>query len=280
MNKYTQCETKEAQKLYRIGVFSQINRITVKALRYYDDIDLLKPEYVDESTGYRYYTSSQLPQLHRILALRDMDFSIDEIKQIFKGVSEEQFLKKKKAEFLLAIADMNKKVAYIEGYLAGEYLSGAYQVVMKSLPPVTIASMKVHLSSYDTLFEYMPKMGHQMELAGCTCSEPSYCFTMYFDEEYRERDIHAEICEAVTQLKEDQHDLCFKQLPAVEMAACTLHKGPYDKLPQAYSAIVTFIEESGYEIIGYQRESYIDGVWNKDCEEDWLTEIQFPVRKR
>ena len=48
------------QKLYKIGMFAQMNRVTIKALRHYDDIGLLKPEYVDEINGYRYYTSAQL----------------------------------------------------------------------------------------------------------------------------------------------------------------------------------------------------------------------------
>lgn len=119
----------------------------------------------------------------------------------------------------------------------------------------------------------------KMEKAGCECAIPEYCFTIYYDEEYRESDIHAEICEAITEKPEDTELVQFKVLPAVDMAACVLHKGPYYTLPQAYGAIVQFIEESGYEIIGYQRESYIDGIWNKDTEDEWLTEIQFPVRK-
>ncbi|MFR5526597.1 MAG: GyrI-like domain-containing protein, partial [[Clostridium] innocuum] len=95
----------------------------------------------------------------------------------------------------------------------------------------------------------------------------------------RDQDVDAEICEAVTEMKEDRGDLKFRELPAVELAACVMHKGSYRTLPLAYRAVVSFIEDSGYEIIGHQRESYIDGIWNKDSEEDWLTEIQFPVRR-
>ena len=102
---------------------------------------------------------------------------------------------------------------------------------------------------------------------------------MYYDDEYREQDVDAEICEAVTEMKEDRGDLKFRELPAVELAACVMHKGAYRTLPLAYRAIVSFIEDNGYEMIGHQREAYIDGIWNKDSEDDWLTEIQFPVHK-
>ena len=65
--------------MYRIGMFSKINKVTVKTLRYYDEVGLLIPAYVDEENGYRYYTSNQLPIIHKIKALRQMGFTIDEI---------------------------------------------------------------------------------------------------------------------------------------------------------------------------------------------------------
>lgn len=272
-------ECKEPQKLYKIGMFSQMNRITVKTLRYYDDIGILKPESVDEINGYRYYTSTQLPRLHKILSLREIGFSIGEIKDILQGTSEEAMLLKKKSFLLKELSEISKKIGCIEGYLSGTCLDSEYHVITKAIPEVIVASVRVHLEGYEQLFDKMPEMGLEMEKAGCECQDPPYCFTIYYDEEYREGDVHAEICEAVTCLKEDRGEVTFKVLPEIPLAACVLHKGPYEKLPKAYSAVVQFIEESGYEIIGYQREYYIDGIWNKDTEEEWLTEIQFPVRK-
>lgn len=278
-NEYSSCQTNVAVKLYKIGLFSQMNRLTVKTLRYYDDIDLLKPEYVDEVNGYRYYTSAQLPTLHKILSLRDMGLSILEVKDVLNGLSEENVLLKKKSHLLKDMAELNRKLACIEGYLSGDCLDSHYRMVMKSLPEVTVASMRVHLSSYEDLFYKMPEMGHEMEKCGCECALPEYCYTTYFDDGYKEYDVDADICEAVTELKEGTDKVKFKVVAEVELAACTLHLGPYYRLPQAYSAIVKFIEESGYEIIGHIRESYIDGIWNKDTDEEWLTEIQIPVRK-
>ena len=273
------CDQKEAQKLYKIGVFSQMNRVTIKTLRYYDQIGLLEPEYVDEISGYRYYTSGQLPHLHKILSLREMGFTIEEIKQVMEGKPEEHLLLSKKSELLKCIAETTGKIARIEGYLAGDCLAEDYRIITKSLPEVIIASMHVYLENYEELFKKMPIMGLEMEKAGCECAEPDYCFTIYYDEEYKESDVDAEICQAVKEIKEESSHIRFRVLPAVDLAACVLHKGPYSNLPLAYTAIVKYIEESGYEIIGHQRESYIDGVWNKDDEKDWLTEIQFPIRK-
>ena len=63
-------------------------------------------------------------------------------------------------------------------------------------------------------------------------------------------------------------------------AVCIYHKGAYDNLRDSYNKILKYIEDNEYEIIDNVRECYIDGCWNKDDENDYLTEIQFPVRKK
>jgi DNA-binding transcriptional MerR regulator len=65
--------------VFRIGDFSRLSLVSVKALRYYDELGLLKPARVDEFTGYRYYAASQLTRLNRVLALKDMGLSLEQI---------------------------------------------------------------------------------------------------------------------------------------------------------------------------------------------------------
>ena len=139
--------------------------------------------------------------------------------------------------------------------------------------------MKKRIESYDNLFTLMPEMGAEMELLGCTCAEPEYCFTHYLEPGYKEEGILVEICEAVTEKKTDSTKVTFQVFPEVSMAACIFHKGSYDTLHKSYASLLNYIEENGYEICGNIRESYIDGVWNKDTADQWLTEIQIPVRK-
>ena len=67
-------------------------------------------------------------------------------------------------------------------------------------------------------------------------------------------------------------------MPKVPKAACIFHKGSYNELHKSYAMLLSYIEENNYEICGNIRESYIDGVWNKETEQEWLTEIQIPVR--
>lgn len=279
MKEQYHCERKENTVLYKIGLFSQMNKITIKALRHYDDIGLLKPVHVDEHNGYRYYTSEQLPALHQILALRQMGFTLEEIKRVQNGMSEEELLLKKKSELIKKIAEETMKLSQVECYLLQKDVNRDYHVVLKELPEVIVASMRRKISNYSALFDIVPPMGAEMERLGCVCAVPEYCFTIYNDGEYKEADIDVEVCEAVTEKKKDSDMLTFKTVEKVETAACVLHKGSYEGFPKAYGAVLKWVEENGFEIIDKPRESYIDGVWNKDSEEDWLTEIQFPVRK-
>jgi DNA-binding transcriptional MerR regulator len=71
--------------MLKIGDFSRLSQVSVKTLRYYDEVALLKPTQVDEVSGYRYYSVAQLRQLHRILALRDLGFSLDQIGYVLEA---------------------------------------------------------------------------------------------------------------------------------------------------------------------------------------------------
>ena len=138
--------------------------------------------------------------------------------------------------------------------------------------------MKKRIDSYDELFSLMPEMGAEMERLGCRCALPEYCFTHYLEPGFRDEHILIETCEAVTEKKEDSALVKFRELPEIT-AACIFHKGSYSNFSESYAAILRFIEENGYKICGNIRENYIDGIWNKDREEDWLSEIQIPVSR-
>lgn len=270
---------KEKEKLYRIGIFSKMNQVTIKALRYYDEVGLLKPRFIDPENGYRYYSSSQLPMLHQLLALKKIGYSIEEIQKVQSGTDEKTMLQRKKKQLLEEIAEKTRMLSLLEGYMEAEKIDNPYHVIIKELPEVIVASMRRVVSSYGVLFSFVPEMGMEMEKAGCVCAVPEYCFNIYHDGEYKEENIDVEICEAVTKMKKNTSKLIFKTIPEEKMAVCVMHKGPYENFPKAYEACLRYIEGNGYEITGPPRESYIDGIWNKDSEADWLTEIQFPVKQ-
>ena len=270
---------KTEPQLYKIGMFAQMNHITVKALRFYEEQGLLHPAHVDSENGYRYYTMNQMAEIQRITALKQAGFTLEEIKLINQGADAASLLASKKAALLRKIAELTSQIAVIDGYLSGQTGALDAPVLIRKIPAVTVASMEKCIDSYDELFSFMPEMGAEMERLGCRCALPEYCFTHYLEPGYKEDHILIETCEAVTEKKEDTELVKFRELPEIT-AACIFHKGSYDKFPETYAAILRFIEDNGYEICGNIRENYIDGIWNKDREEDWLSEIQIPVRMR
>ena len=270
---------KTVPQLYKIGMFAQMNHITIKTLRFYEEQGLLLPAYVDGENGYRYYTMNQMADIQRITALKQAGFTLDDIKLINQGADTAYLLSTKKAALLKKIAELTSQIAVIDGYLSGPAGTLDAPVLIRTIPAVTVASMKKRIDSYDELFSLMPEMGAEMERLGCRCALPEYCFTHYLEPGFRDEHILIETCEAVTEKKEDSALVKFRELPEIT-AACIFHKGSYSNFSESYAAILRFIEENGYKICGNIRENYIDGIWNKDREEDWLSEIQIPVRIR
>ena len=259
-------------------MFAAMNRVTVKALRFYEEQGLLLPASIDSETGYRYYKLNQMATLHRISALKQAGFTLEEILRINNGEDEEALLLKKKSELLSKIAELTKQVSVLDGYLAKKKSCLLSPVLIKEVPECKVAYRRTRLDSYDDLFDKMPQMGELMEQAGCICALPEYCFTNYLEPRYKEEDILVELCESVTECKDDSGELHFKSMPKIQ-AASIFHQGSYNTLATSYESVLKYVEDHGYEIVGAIRESYIDGVWNKENESEWLTEIQVPVRK-
>src|SRR3954467_1532916 len=99
--------------MIKIGEFSKMVQVSVPTLRYYDQVGLLKPVEVDRSTGYRYYSASQLPRLHRILALKGLGFSLEQIAAMLEGVTSEQM----RGMLLLRQAQINQQIVEAQSQL-------------------------------------------------------------------------------------------------------------------------------------------------------------------
>ena len=269
--------------MFRIGEFSKMSKTTVKTLRYYDEVGLLKPEETDRFTGYRLYTTDQLLVLHRIQAYRQIGLSIDEIRLILAGNDATAFLEKRRAELVAEITEGTNQLSRIEFILQGkgEESFMNYVATIKDLPECIVYSKKLTVPNYDAYFEVMPAIGERVkeQYPELKCATPEYCFIVYLDGEYREKDISIELCEAVDRMWPDFDDLVFKKMPAVKVVS-VLHKGPYSELGQAYAFAAKWVKENGFLVADNPRESYIDGIWNKDSEKDWLTEIQIPIVAR
>lgn len=269
--------------MYRIGEFSKLAKTTIKTLRYYDEQGLLVPASVDPETGYRLYSTDQLARLTRIVSYRQAGLSLEEIGRALAGEDLEGILSGRLRELSREQESVNDRIRRIRSlisHLKEEYFM-EYQAVTKDLPECIVYSKRMVVPDYDAYFSVIPKLGEEMKKHNpdLKCVVPEYSFIIYHAGEYREKDIDMEYCEAVDKVGVEFDNVVFKKMESVP-AVCVMHKGPYSTLGKAYAYAFKFIEDNGFAASDNPRESYIDGIWNKEDESEWLTEVQIPVRRR
>lgn len=267
----------------KIKEFSLLCGVTVKTLRHYEKIGLLQPFEVDEWTGYRYYNVSQMQAMENIRRLKEMGFSLDEIIEMFASGSLKptlQTLEKKIAESERELHKLQERCTMLRNLVDSQNkIQKMEQISIQSLPEIIVASHRETISSYNDLGRLCCEViGPEMARLGCKCPEPDYCFTIEHNE-YRPTNIDIEYCEQVEEMGKDSETIQFKKIPAVEKAICMKHYGPYERLYQSYVELFKYIEQQGYKVIGAPRANYIDGIWNQEDPEKWLTMIQVPVEK-
>ena len=137
--------------MFKIGDFSRLSLVSVKALRYYDELGLLKPARVDEFTGYRYYSASQLTRLNRLLAMKDMGMSLEQIALLLdKELTPDQIrgmLRLKQVELRQQLVEGQARLARIGAWLQAfeqEVTMPAYDVVLKKVAPLQVAWIDAH----------------------------------------------------------------------------------------------------------------------------------------
>jgi len=263
--------------LLKIGEFSKLSHLTVKALRYYEKEGLLVPVSVDKWTGYRFYETSQLQTAAEIKSFRQLGLTIEEIKQIHTGADAKAILTAKAEALRTEKQQLEVRLSIIHHIL--EENSMKYQITEKIAPGGIVYFSETTLKAYSDIMQWIPALGAAcLELnPGMKCTEPAYEFCEYLDEEYKETEIRVRHSEMVTELGQEDDNIHFKILPETRVISL-YHKGSYDGLGEAYAYIMKFAKDNGLEVAGPARESYIDGIWNKESEEDWLTEIQLPVQ--
>lgn len=265
--------------MYKIGDFSKMSKTTIKALRYYEKEGLLSPAFIDPYTGYRFYESSQLTDVSKIISLRQAGLSVCDIKSIFNGESMAEILKVRKKEIEDNLANLNTALSKINYLMEGSNMQN--EIIIKKIPSYTVYYRDKVISGFSQLTEFVLETGSMCLSANPTlkCTTPEYCYVSYLDGEYKEKDILVRYAEAVENMGVETEEVKFMNTPEIT-AVCIYHKGSYDNLRDSYNILLKYIEDNGYEIVDNVRECYIDGCWNKDSEADYLTEIQFPIVKK
>ena len=271
--------------MFKIGDFSRLSFVTVKTLHYYDEIGLLKPVKVDRFTGYRYYSADQLPRLNYILSLKDLGLSLDEIATLVNDnltpVQMRDIFILKKAELQQRVSNEQRRLEQVEKLLKRiekEGIMPDYQITIKKIEPVLIASIRQTLPTYG---DCGPLFGEIYKyLAKKFIFKPAgQAMMLCHDGEYKDHDVDVEIAVPVNKKIKESDRVKVYELPGVTQAACTIHRGPYTNISDAYSAIMSWCESNGYELTGPDREIYFTNPNDLKDPSKNITEIQFPVKK-
>jgi DNA-binding transcriptional MerR regulator len=264
--------------MFRIGEFSKLSRVSVKALRFYGEVGLLKPTYIDRDTGYRYYSAELLPRLNRILAFKELGFSIEEIIHLLEGDLPvdrvRESLQNRRAELARRIERERARLAEVESWLASIERAGRvpnYEVTIKQVAPKLVASVRDTLSSYADADELFDELHSHFKQRGAPLERGAIWHSCA--KERRSID-----CEAFVFLREPARANGRAQvyeLPGVAVA-CVIHQGSDDTCEQAYIAARSWIKSRGYAVAGPNRELYWQGRVAQDgCS--GVTEIQYPI---
>lgn len=270
--------------MFKIGDFARLNRVSVKTLRHYDSLGLLQPEKIDDATGYRYYSASQMPRMNKILALKDVCFSLEEIAVVLgKDMSAAQIqtlLEIKQLEIAGKIRIEQERLTRVRNLIKiceQEAFLMNYDIVIKEIQPVRVASIRDFIPNYSEQGHLWNELGEYIEKFDVKIIPP--CMVIYHDTECKDGRIDAEIIEPVLGGMPDSDRVKTRMLEGVKEMATLVHKGPYQTLHMAYNAISKWIEDNHYEIIQPPRELYLLGEWAVKDENEYITELQFPVRK-
>lgn len=254
------------------------------ALRHYDEIGLLKPSAVDEFTGYRYYAADQLARLNRIVALKDLGFSLPQVGEVLGGVTLEQLrgmLKMKHAEVDQKLTAERERLARITARLKQiglEDRMSNYEVVLKDVPPQLVASRRVTIPTNDQVAKYLGAAFDEAYglVRTSQVKEAGPCIALWYQGAEVLENEDAEAAVPIERAVPGDDRVSVYELAGCRVAS-VVHEGDYANFNQAHATILAWIETNGYRANGPIREVYIRGAENG--MDDAVTEIQYPVEK-
>ena len=271
--------------MFSIGEFARHGRVSVRMLRHYDTIGLLRPASVDPVSGYRFYQASQLAELNRVIALKDLGFTLQQVQAILEEqVSAAELrgmLKLRRAEIHAQIEAETARLARVEARLLTIEEEGrvpADGVVIKRLAPVRVGELTGTAAGFEpeaitpVIRPLYADLWCQLASAGIAAAGPALAY--YEDVHAGEGAVLVHAAVPVAVAASEEHDFAVVDLPAVERAAAIIHHGSMDDVLSTGQALARWIDASGYQSAGYVREVTL--AWSPDPGQ-WVTELQQPI---
>ncbi len=274
--------------MFRIGEFSKIAQVPASQLRYYNDIGLFVPMSIDNETGYRYYSVEQLAHLNRILALKDLGLSLEQIKRLLEDeVAPDEIrgmLTLRKAQIEQTLQAEAARLRVVESRLQSLEREGGFQdddVVVKSLPAQPFLSLRQTYGGLDGALEAIAAM-HQAVSQQVKEKVLGRFAAVVHSPLYEENEWDLEFgfvlnrSQSLTVALPNASVMSVQDLPAVTAVTAMRFGGP-ENGHLAYSAIGTWAEKHQYTLMGPGREVFVVPP-QPGHESEMVVEIQFPVQ--
>lgn len=274
--------------MFRIGEFSRIARVSGRLLRYYDSIGLLSPQHVDPATGYRYYSASQLAPLNRILALKDLGLTLDQVARLVEGkiaaAEIRGMLTLKKVEIEQTLSEETARLRHIESRLKQIEEEGSladYDVIVKSVEAQPFISVRRRFAGMDRAVEALHDVARSATRQIPIGARQSMIVIAYSDFDDEELDLAIgfsltrDFRKPVILASGDV--MTPGELPGVDRLATLARRGPIAQAHVAFGALGLWMEANGCNIAGPSREIFLDAPFGHVAEDETVMEIQFPV---
>jgi DNA-binding transcriptional MerR regulator/effector-binding domain-containing protein len=273
--------------MLKIGDFSKICQTSIKALRHWDAVGLLKPALIDPETNYRYYSIEQIDDVNRILVFRTLGLSLSETARLLHEQPTPDdiraMLLAKRTEVMTQIQEAEATLKALEGRLRvmdRQQHTPPYEVVLKSVEEVPILSVRTVVPDLQGLVNLLLETHPYARQ-----KDNSNLLAVWHDEGYEVETVDVEIGFPVESRASKpislKHDLQLipSLLLAVPLVASTIHLGEWLTLSEAYIHLGQWIDQNGYMLAGAGRELFHHIDWEVN-QRATVTELQFPIVER
>ncbi|WP_219471616.1 MerR family transcriptional regulator [Nonomuraea rhizosphaerae] len=269
--------------MFGIGDFARLGLVSVRMLRHYDAIGLLRPAHVDPVTGYRSYQAAQLSRLNRIVAIKDLGFTLEQVRAILDDkVSAEELhgmVRLRRAQLEAQISADLARLRGVEARLRSIETEGHMktdEVVLKEVPAVTVAEISARAASYEgvdigpVIKPLFASLCERLEAAQVAIQGPGIAY--YIPEDDGTVMVH--VAFPVSVGPQDRYDFEVVVLPSIRTAATIIHHGAMDDVGPTFQTLAHWIDENGLRSQGLARELSLHC---PDNVAEWVTELQIEV---
>jgi DNA-binding transcriptional MerR regulator len=276
--------------MFRIGEFAQIAQVSSRQLRHYDHLGLLRPDHTDSQSGYRHYSIRQLPRLNRILALKDLGLSLEQIGPLLENqISSTELrgmLTMKRSQVEQSLRAEEFRLRHIESRIAQIDREGGiedYDVVLKPVAATPFLSLRRSFETAEDAVSMIRLIAQECTRQLRPAQRDKLIVVARNDDESETLDLEIGFStprRLNTEVRVSGNDtLRPSELSAVPAMATIVRPGTNVASHSSFATIGTWIEANNYAISGPSREVFLEPITGPRGFEDALVEIQFPVHR-